>query len=118
MRVLVCGGRDYCDSEQAFNYLDQLHAKYKFTEVIAGAAVGADSIAIAWADSRGIDYREFPANWDRYGDNAGRVRNIRMLKEKPDLVVAFPGNSGTRHMITSAWEHGVPVISTWRETWL
>lgn len=117
MRALVCGGRDYRDKAQAFSYLDQLHAKYKFTEIIAGAAAGADTFACMWAESRGVAWREFPANWDHHGDQAGRIRNIRMLNEHPDLVIAFPGGSGTRHMITSAWKYGVPVISTWREEW-
>lgn len=117
MRALVCGGRDYRDREQAYRYLDQLHAKYKFTEIIAGAAAGADTYACMWAESRGVAWREFPANWDHYGDKAGRIRNLRMLEEKPDLIVAFPGGAGTRHMITSGWKAGVPVISTWREEW-
>lgn len=117
MRALVCGGRTYRNREQAFSYLDQLHAKYKFTEIIAGAAVGADALAVEWAIARNIPYREFPADWDKHGDRAGRKRNIEMLTEKPDLIVAFPGGAGTRHMITSGWQAGVPVISTWRENW-
>jgi ABC-type Fe3+-hydroxamate transport system substrate-binding protein len=32
-----------------------------------------------------------------------------MLKLKPDLVVAFPGNAGTRNMIMQAEKAGVPV---------
>lgn len=118
MRVLICGGREYRDRVQAFEYLDLLHAKHHFTEVIAGAAPGADSIAIEWAVARGVVYREFPANWDKHGIRAGRVRNIQMLNEaRPEMVVAFPGGPGTRHMITSSWSHGVPVVSTWLKTW-
>jgi hypothetical protein len=33
-----------------------------------------------------------------------------MLAENPDLVVAFPGDSGTRHMVLIAEEAGVRVI--------
>ena len=37
-------------------------------------------------------------------------RNRQMLAEKPDLVVAFPGDSDTRHMVIIADEAGVKVI--------
>ena len=33
-----------------------------------------------------------------------------MLAEKPDLVVAFPGDSDTRHMVIIADEAGVKVV--------
>lgn len=41
---------------------------------------------------------------------AGPMRNRQMLDEKPDLVVAFAGGSGTRNMIDIARRAGVKVI--------
>ncbi len=38
------------------------------------------------------------------------IRNREMLlKEVPDLVIAFPGGPGTRGMIAFAEKQGVPV---------
>lgn len=111
MRVLVCGGRTYGNSDHLFAVLDRLHAEHHFDFVLEGGATGADSLARDWAQSRGINGREFHANWGKFGKSAGPIRNQRMLDVgKPDLVVAFPGNDGTEDMVSrAAWAH-VPVI--------
>jgi acyl-CoA synthetase (NDP forming) len=52
----------------------------------------------------------FPANWKKHGKSAGPIRNQLMLDVgKPDLVIAFPGGSGTADMIRRARKAGVPV---------
>jgi hypothetical protein len=33
--------------------------------------------------------QSFPANWIKYGITAGPIRNLEMIKENPDLVLAF-----------------------------
>ena len=51
------------------------------------------------------------AEWHRLGRKAGPIRNQRMLDEgKPDLVVAFPGGTGTAGMVALACKAGVRVI--------
>ena len=107
MKMLVCGGRDYFDAERIFLILDILGPKL----LIHGAAKGADSMALNWAVVRGVPHKGFPANWQLYGDGAGAKRNRQMLIEgKPDLVVAFPGRTGTWNMIAQAEQMGVPVL--------
>ncbi len=79
------------------------------------AARGADLLAAAWARSRGIPARPFPADWNRDGKAAGFLRNVRMLREgRPDLVVAFPGGKGTAHMVGLARRAGVAVLEAAR----
>ena len=63
MRVLVCGGREYNDASQLIHELDSLHREMPIAELIHGAARGADSLAAAWAHSRGVPDRPFPADW-------------------------------------------------------
>lgn len=107
MKILVCGGRDYFDAERIDNVLDVLGP----TLVIHGAARGADSLAANWAVKRGVLHKPFPAQWQQLGKSAGAVRNRQMLTEgKPDMVVAFPGGSGTADMIGAAMQRGVPVV--------
>lgn len=110
MRVLVCGGRDYKDRDYLWNFLDGLGPP-EITEVISGMARGADTFAAEWAIRFGFPLHKFPAEWDKYGRRAGPIRNQQMLDEgKPDLVVAFPGGTGTADMIRRAKKAGVEVI--------
>lgn len=90
--------------------LDKLHAEHHFTVLIHGAASGVDTMGGEWADSRGVEVAAKPANWKRYGRAAGPIRNRAMLKESPDLLVAFPGNSGTRDMVEAAKEAGLVTV--------
>lgn len=107
-RVLVCGGRNLSDSAWVFSVLDDLAPR----SVIHGAARGADSLAAAWANARGVPCRAFPAAWGEHGRAAGPIRNRQMLHEgKPTLVVAFPGGRGTANMMKQAIGAGVPVLS-------
>lgn len=112
MRVLVCGGRNYSDRETVFRTLDRVRAKHPDLEILQGAARGADSLAHEWALAREVVSISVPARWKADGQrSAGPKRNFRMLKHwAPDAVVAFPGGSGTAHMVHIAREAGVPVM--------
>lgn len=110
-KVLVCGGRDYNDTEFLEGILDKLNEEHNFTTLISGCASGADSMAGIWAILNKIAVEEFPAEWKKDGRAAGPIRNQRMLVEgKPDLVVAFPGGRGTADMVRRARDAGVQVI--------
>ena len=91
-RVLVCGGRAYDDRDALFAALDRLHSERGIAVLIAGGAQGADTLAVEWAQARGIRTEVYMAEWDKYGRAAGPIRNKQMLDEGlPDLVIAFPG---------------------------
>ena len=112
MIVLVCGGRDYQDRdalERTMVRLAEIHGP--FTQVIHGGARGADRLAGEWGIRHRILVRQFPAQWDKNGKKAGPIRNQQMLDEgKPDLVIAFPGGSGTADMVRRARAAGVEVL--------
>ena len=126
MKVCVCGGRDYDDQEYIFSVLDDLHAEKPITLLIQGAQkrydkelkryVGADYHAKMWAKSRKVPFKEFKADWDKYGRSAGPKRNEKMAKESGmQLCVAFPRENGTWgngtvDMIGRARQMNVPVI--------
>ena len=122
MRVLVCGGRDY--GSTAFErfmlnaVLSCFYAQWKTDSdnspfvIIHGAAHGADALAGAWAWKQDIAVIVEPADWDKHGRAAGPIRNIKMLDDhKPTQVVAFPGGTGTAHMIAAARKRGIPVFA-------
>jgi hypothetical protein len=110
LRLLVCGGRDYDNRLAGFVALDGFHAKFGILAIISGAARGADALAAAWARSRAIPLREFPADWERHGKGAGHKRNQQMLDEgRPTGVMAFPGGNGTADMVRRARAADLPV---------
>jgi hypothetical protein len=111
VRVLVCGGRDFHDRGRVHHALDAFHArKGPVTVVIQGGARGADAHAASWALERDIVSLTFPADWKQHGKSAGWIRNQLMLeKGEPDVVIAFPGGSGTGDMVRRAEKAGLTV---------
>lgn len=111
MKVLVCGGRDYADARALNEALDAINREKKITRLIHGAARGADLLAAAWANSRGVPAGAFRADWKTHGRSAGFRPNERMLRDgRPELVVAFTGGKGTPHMVKLARDTGIPVL--------
>lgn len=108
--LLVCGGRDYNDRAQAFHTLDRIHGKRPITRIVEGGAAGADSLARAWANARGIECKTFTADWATHGKAAGPMRNQLMLDSGVDGVLAFPGGRGTADMLARARRAGVTVM--------
>lgn len=108
--LLVTGGRDYRDRQKVFETLDHYYTKIAKFHLIHGNAEGADMISALWAQERGVSVKAYPADWGRFKRRAGPIRNHEMLQEgKPDIVIAFPGGSGTAHMKEIARKAGVEV---------
>lgn len=110
MRVIVCGGRDFNELGYLVNCLDRIHASTPITAIISGGARGADTLGEFWAKTRSIPVVQFPAQWHEHGKAAGFRRNEQMARQgKADLVVAFPGGVGTRHMRETAARFNIKV---------
>lgn len=118
IRVLVCGGRNFNDRDFVWNTLNDIdHSHGPIAVVIHGAATGADSEGMIWAQGMGRKHAPFAADWRRHGKSAGPIRNQRMIDEgRPDLVVAFPGGRGTADMTMRARKAGVPVVEASQES--
>lgn len=151
MILLVCGGREYSMRAYDWLRLDALHMpvemssaadvacdlpgnvqalvhqRYNFEPgpvhaLFEGGAEGADTCARAWAESRGVPYREFAvsdADWAAKGKSAGPKRNASMLLAaqreavhlKTELVgMAFPGGVGTADMVAKLRSVGARVL--------
>jgi hypothetical protein len=130
MKILVCGGRDYENWERVKETLDKLNSEAPITSLVNGDADGADWLSTRWAKLQNPrpEIRRYPAAWDdlkatgavikknKYGKlynaNAGPTRNWYMLQDNPDinLVVAFPGGSGTADMIRKAKDAGLKIL--------
>lgn len=109
MRVLICGSREWTDAKAIRLTIEKLPLG---SIIVHGACpTGADAIADELARAYGFHVKPYPADWTKYGNAAGPIRNRRMLVEgKPDLVIAFDlGGDGTRNMIEQAKQAGVRV---------
>lgn len=119
MRVLVCGGRHYKNRAAVAAALERLSdpdetnmlGKNPITVITGGCPTGADAHAIDWAVCNWSPFEEFRADWTKYGLAAGPIRNQKMADEaRADLVLAFPGGTGTADMVRRAESAGIPVI--------
>lgn len=78
---------------------------------------GGDQIVDRWCLRRDILVERYPADWTKYGKQAGPRRNFDMVYNgNPDLCVGFlRGDSpGTTHTLGLARERG---IRTWVIAW-
>lgn len=113
MKMLVCGGRDYCD----YKKMTSIMLEYFIFEpeeniLIAGGANGADSLAVAIANKHSIKKIIHKPDWDKYGKGAGFIRNQAMIDEKPNIVIAFwDGKSkGTADTINRARKNKITTL--------
>ena len=109
IRVCVCGGRDYQDKDRVYAVLGSLHKIRQDFKIIQGGAKGADMLAAQWAVEHGVPYETFEADWEKHNRAAGPIRNAEMLKSGIDMLVAFPGGSGTANMISICEKEGIKV---------
>ena len=110
--VVVAGGSRYQEDQAfVFDAMDAIHARTPIAKVANGGCRGTDKLVTSWAKSRGVEWEEHEAKWDEFGKSAGPIRNRHMLRvEKPDLVVAFPGGSGTKDLVRKAKEFEIQTI--------
>lgn len=121
MRILVCGDRNWTDTRTIRDVLVACrHLFHEFDTdpselvIIEGEAKGADMLARIEAEKLGIKVLPYAADWDKYGDAAGPIRNNQMLDEgRPNIVVAFHNDlaksKGTANMISLAEKRKIPV---------
>ena len=70
-------------------------------------------MARSYAENNYVPFIEVKADWSKYGRAAGPLRNTKMLKMKPNLVIAFSSKDeltpGTRDTVTKAKKLGIKV---------
>jgi len=98
MKVIIAGSRtitDYISVGKAIT-----NSKFVITEVVCGCAIGVDRIGEAWAIANGIPVKQMPADWNKYGRQAGIIRNIQMAQYADAAIVIWDGKSpGSKNMI-------------------
>ena len=108
-RVVVAGSRDFNDYNLLSSELDKFLAGKKNVTIISGTARGADRMGEQYAAEHGYKIDQFPAEWSKYHQGAGPIRNLEMVKTA-DAVVAFWDNqsTGTKNIIDCAKQENIP----------
>jgi hypothetical protein len=108
MRTIIAGSRDnveYSDIIRATR-----HCGWNPTVVLCGCARGADTFGEEWAIRNGIPVEHYPADWKKFRNGAGFIRNCEMALRADALIAIWDGKSqGTKHMINEAKKRNLKV---------
>jgi len=114
VRTIIAGSRTITDGQLVAAAVAA--SGFHISEVVSGCARGADRLGEEWATVRGVPVRRFPAEWERHGRAAGRIRNAQMIADAiaaPQggcVIAVWDGRSpGTRHTIELALQRGLAV---------
>lgn len=113
-RVIIAGTRDFNDYNLLKSSCDyMLSKKVESGEeivIISGGASGADALGEQYAKERGYKILRYPAQWKKYGRQAGPMRNREMADNADALIAYWDGESrGTKNMIEEAKKRGLQV---------
>lgn len=111
MLVAVTGGREYSNKKRVFSKLSKYHEQFHFTHLLHGDSDGLDRLAGEWGSrKKGVQVLKAPAHWDRDGRAAGPIRNSMMAMLPIDVLLVFPGGTGTADMMKKAKAKGIRCI--------
>lgn len=110
-KVIIAGSRDFNDYSFLKEKLDILLSEIKDDiEIVSGKARGADQLGEKYAKERNYSIAEFPADWNRFGNSAGYIRNEEMAKYANACVAFWMNNSrGTKHMIDLSEKYNLKI---------
>lgn len=109
--LIIAGTRDFDNYGLLVQEVDKLINQFsnKF-EIVSGCARGADKLGERYAKEKGIPVIRFPAEWNRYGLQAGILRNEEMAKYADMCIVFWDNKSkGTKNMISNAYKYNLPL---------
>ena len=113
VKIIIAGSR-------SFNNYNYLYQRIKWVlqtekiylhdvEVVCGMARGADKLGEEFAIDHFLQVKYFPADWDKYGKQAGYIRNKQMAEYCDYCICFYDGLSkGTRMMINLAIQYNKP----------
>lgn len=118
LNIIIAGSRDFDDYEllksEVIRIIKEAGDVEKHIRIISGGGIGADRLGEQFASGLGYDIERFPADWDRYGKQAGFLRNVEMAEAAVQggndgrLIAFWDGVSkGTRHIIDTAIKYGL-----------
>lgn len=111
-RYLIAGSRSF---NNYFIFYRQL--KWYLPQdaiIVNGGADGADQLAAVYAECNGHVYEAYDAEWNKYGKQAGTIRNRELAKMVTEAIFFWDGKSpSTKELIEFVYQRGIkPLIIT------
>lgn len=107
-RVIVAGSRNFQNYPLLSKELDKIQSK--IGTIVCGDAKGADEMGARYGKIHNIPVKHFPADWGKWGQSAGFIRNKEMADYADSLVAFWDGAStGTKDMIEKMQKQGKEV---------
>ena len=109
MKVIIAGGSTFDSIDYMNVCLDDMVDEIEV--VVSGRGYGADALAEVFAIRNGLDLELFPANWGKYGANAGYDRWVRVFETQniDEIILFWNGKSkGTKTLKELAKVYNVP----------
>ena len=108
MKVVIAGSRDITDYNILIKAIKE--CPFQITEVISGRARGVDTLGEKYAEDYGLKLHLFPADWKKYRNAAGPIRNAQMADFADAVLCVWDGvSSGTKDMMNQAKKRGLPL---------
>lgn len=104
MKLAVIGSRGFTNYSKLKEYLDSISG---ISEIVSGAAAGADSLATQYAIENSIPVKELPADYKTFGVKAPHIRNDQIIAYCDAMIAFWDGKSpGTKSVIKKAQKVG------------
>lgn len=111
--IIICGDRNG-DYNYFYSKIKDVLIKYKDYMLINGGCKGIDSYSTQIAKELNIPVKIYYADWKKYGKGAGPIRNREMLKENPEIVIAFHqdinNSKGTLDMLNISKKNNIKTL--------
>ena len=109
MRTIIAGTRRFWSTAVVRDAIRE--SGFDISFIIVGGAPGIDRAGEDVAVIDRIPFKVYLADWDRFGNDAGMIRNREMRDHPADQLIAIPDSEsvGTRGMITLMRDLNLPV---------
>lgn len=115
MRVLVTGSRTWRSPAVIAEAILEAAADFQvdladMVIVHGDCRTGADAMARLFVESHPMLHQEpYPADWKRFGNRAGYIRNVHMVSTGADLCLAFLHNNSAGTLMTLRLARGAGI---------
>jgi hypothetical protein len=114
MNIIIAGSRTIRNKDTITKCIlmgfKQLKVNPYDATILCGMAQGVDLAGLSFGLYYGIPVKQYPAQWNTYGNKAGYLRNKQMIHDADALIAIWDGKSkGTEHTINLAKEKGIAI---------